>query len=141
MRSKRAGRVMTGMLVLAVSLPAMGCLVRTRAPAYVVDVEPPPPQYERIETRPGYVWVKGSWEWDGAQWQWRRGHWQAQRSGYAWRDGHWERRGRHWHWVEGNWETAEGGAVIRDHRRQPYPPQPQPYTPPPGSVIVPSEQR
>jgi len=118
---------------LALGLLSSGCLVGVHR-AYVVDQPPPQPQYERVEYRPGYVWVKGTWYWDGSQWQWERGHYETERTGLVWRDGYWEPRENRWHWVEGHWEAASNdGTVVRDHRTQP------PYQPPPGTVIVPSQ--
>lgn len=119
-----------------------GCVVAFRARAGVVaDTEPPPEQAEAVPAaRPGYVWVRGHWEWRGGQWQWQQGHWQRERAQYVWVDGHWERRGNKYHWVEGYWQAAGsapaqggGGVVVHDHRGQG-----QPQQTPPGSIDVPA---
>ena len=105
--------------LLAVGTLSLGtaCYVQAQ-PEYVVDEAPPAPQYERIETRQGYVWVRGRWEWRGGRWDWKPGYYVAQRQGYAWHEGYWDRRGNRYYWVEGSWEP---GVQVRDHR------QPEPY--------------
>src|SRR5262249_41793636 len=79
---------------------------------YVVDRPPPQPQYEVIQTRPGYVWVKGEWAWEDGQWRWLPGHYDSEREGMVWRDGYWEPTGDRWHWVEGHWENSHDHRVL-----------------------------
>jgi hypothetical protein len=110
-----------------------GCVVHAR-PAYV-ETAPPQPQYEEVYARPGYVWVRGHWEWDRGRWRWERGHWESERRGHVWRDGYWQNRGGRYYWVEGTWQEGtrppDGGVIIRDHRQ----------SPPPGTIIIPSQER
>ncbi len=119
------------------SLGLAGCVVHGR-PAYV-ETAPPEPQYEEVYARPGYVWIRGNWDWDDGRWQWRRGHWEAERRGYVWRDGRWENRGGRYYWTEGRWEAGNypqnNGVIIRDHRQN------QQYQPPPGTIVVPSQEQ
>jgi len=63
---------------------------------------PPPPREERVETRAGFVWVRGRWDWRG-KWEWLPGHWERQRARLTWYDGRWEQRGNVWIYVEGGW--------------------------------------
>ena len=113
-------------LVIGSGLAASGCVVRGSGSAHVgvsttpvVYQEPPAPQVESVIQRPGYVWVKGRWDWRGNQWVWIGGHWERERRGYQWAEGRWERRGNSWHWIEGTWAAAEistssaaGGVVV-----------------------------
>jgi hypothetical protein len=69
----------------------------------VVYQDPPPPQVERVQVRPGFVWVKGHYVWRNGQWIWSGGHWEHDRAGYAWNEGRWERDGNGWRWVDGGW--------------------------------------
>lgn len=116
-------------LALATAIAAPACTVRGSgyvgaSTTPVVYQEPPQPQVEVVQTRPGYVWVRGRWDWQNGQWQWIGGHWERERRGYAWREGNWERRGNSWHWVEGTWSVsgnggadvsnASGGVVVTD---------------------------
>jgi hypothetical protein len=115
--TRTLGWVLAALLAGAtMSLPA-GCIVVAH-PAYEVESEPPAPRYEVVPAeRPGYVWVRGYWEWHG-RWTWRAGHWERHRGqGYVWNDGYWQRRGNHYHWVEGHWSGGgRGGVEKRDHR-------------------------
>jgi len=116
----------------------------TAQPVYDSDFEPPPPQYEQVTDRPGYVWIEGYWGRVNNDWRWQPGHYDVARPGYAWRAGGWARQGNRWHYTEGRWEqsNAPSNVIIRDHRRDAQPPvqtQPlQPDQPPPGTIVVPS---
>ena len=115
-------------LALAAGIAAPGCVVRgsgyISGTSPVVYQEPPQPQVEQVQQRPGYVWVRGRWDWQNEQWQWLGGRWERERGGYAYADGRWERRGSSWHWVEGQWSAsgnagvdvsnASGGVVVTD---------------------------
>ncbi|HUJ57407.1 MAG TPA: YXWGXW repeat-containing protein [Kofleriaceae bacterium] len=68
-----------------------------------VEREPPPPQVEAIEVRPGFVWIRGRWVMRRGQWVWVGGRYERARVGYAWSPGRWDRRGDRWVWVEGRW--------------------------------------
>ncbi|HLL24623.1 MAG TPA: hypothetical protein VK427_20970 [Kofleriaceae bacterium] len=103
------------LFVLALGLGAGGCYatgsasMRTSGSA-VVYQEPPAPQLEQPSSpRPGFIWVRGRWDWRGGQWTWIDGHWERERAGYAWNEGRWERRGNGWYWVEGSWTSGGGG--------------------------------
>lgn len=98
-----------------------GCVVsgeaHVRAPVAVVEVDsdPPPPRYEEVVVRPGFIWINGHWNWDGGRWVWMGGHYERERAGYAWEPGRWEVRGGRHVWVEGTWRAGATPAV-RDHR-------------------------
>ncbi|HEY4238581.1 MAG TPA: hypothetical protein VGM88_02155 [Kofleriaceae bacterium] len=69
-----------------------------------VESEPPQPQVERVEGRPGSVWVKGHWYMQHKAWQWQAGRWEAEHAGHHYRDGRWEKREHTWVWIEGGWD-------------------------------------
>lgn len=106
-------------VVLALGLAlsaATGCTVRGSGyvgvqTTPVVYQEPPAPQVETVSARPGFVWVRGRWDWQNGQWAWVGGHWERERVGYAWTEGRWERRGNSWHWIEGSWSTSTNVSV------------------------------
>ena len=111
------------LLTLALGLPvpvAGGCVVRTQA-AVVVDSPPPPPRRTRVEVRPGFVWVEGTWAYQGNQWVWRDGYWERERAGYVYVQGRWSKRGGRWHWVEPRWDRghARGQIRVRHDQRRP----------------------
>ena len=73
MRSRRFLSTVALALALGATVPA--CVVRTqgsarfRTGAVVVYDEPPAPQYEQVTVRPGYLWIRGHWEWRGGRWE------------------------------------------------------------------------
>lgn len=79
-------------------------------PQVVEVVAPQPPPVEVIEEvpppRPGYVWARGYWHWNGGRYVVMRGHWEPVRPGYHYVHPHWERHPDGWHlrvgvWVQG----------------------------------------
>jgi hypothetical protein len=104
------------MMIGVAAAPA--CVVRGSgavvAPEATVTVstEPPPPQVETVEMRPGFVWVKGHYVWMNGQWTWTGGHWERERAGYAWTEGRWERRGNGWFFVDGTWAVSSTPVVA-----------------------------
>ena len=112
----RSRRLLSALLAAGAALsvaPVLGgCAARV---GYVVEAEPepPPPRYERVVYRPGYVYVQGHWVRSGDHWRWRSGYYERERTGMVYEHGRWERRGRSHVWVEGNWRprasvTIEG---------------------------------
>jgi len=74
--------------------------------AEVVATEAPPaPQTEVIVASPGpgYVWVRGSWEWHN-RWVWAPGRWIFPPRPHAvWVEGRWAPRRGRYVWVRGYW--------------------------------------
>jgi hypothetical protein len=114
---------------LAFAMLAGGCVVSGSAhvrPVAVVEVdsEPPPPQYEEVQVRPGFVYMQGRWNWEGGRWVWMSGRYERERAGQMWAPGRWEARGGRHVWVEGEWRAgaaparveAHGNVEVRDHR-------------------------
>lgn len=131
----------------AFAVMATGCVVRGSAgvrvapPVAVVEVdsEPPPPRYEEVVVRPGFVWVQGRWNYEGGRWVWMNGRYERERAGYMYAPGRWEQRGNRHVWVEGEWRAGaaparaevhgEGHVEVRDHR------SPAPAPEPAGPVV------
>ncbi len=77
-----------------------GCVVEQPPPhprRVYVEPPPPPPVYEEVVApqqppmtvvevipapRPGFVWARGYWHWEGGRYVAVRGHWEAVRPGY-----------------------------------------------------------
>lgn len=74
---------------------------------YVEVVAPQPPPQEVIEVepayRPGYVWARGYWRWDGRRYVAEHGHWEVERPGYHYVHPRWEPGPNGWHWRPGGW--------------------------------------
>ncbi len=68
-----------------------------------------PPAYYQAEAigvapGPGYVFVRGYWEWGGAAYRWVPGRWEARPHPRArWEEGRWRRARGGWYWVPGRW--------------------------------------
>lgn len=120
-----------GSFVLAAlfALPSVGCMVRGSGGAYVsgpsvevveVESDPPPPRVVHYESRPGFIYIDGRWNWRGGRWVWSDGYYERERAGYVYAPGRWERRGRGNVWVEGRWNSHGGhdrrNDNVRDHR-------------------------
>src|SRR5690606_23298266 len=121
--------------VACLAMIAPACMVRAGGavrvrPVLVVDEPPPPSKHRTVAARPGYVWIKGHYEYRGGSWVWMDGHWERQRSGYYWEEGRWVRRGNRWHWVEGRWVRGNADVHVRTQpapvRTSPPPPRAEP---------------
>ena len=97
-------------VAVAVAVALTGCGGRrggVDAPvATVVDRPPPPPREEPVELRPGFIWVRGSWQMRGGLWTWKAGRFERARPGQDWIAGHWQLRGDRYHWIEGRWRPS-----------------------------------
>ena len=83
----------------------------------VRDDAPPAARTERVEYRPGHVYVQGHWQRDrGHRWTWNPGHYERERPGYVYIEGRWRNDRDGHHWVDGEWRRREG-VVIRERRR------------------------
>ena len=113
--------------VLVSALFAVGMIGAVATPlpsAAAVDVQlnfgPPAPRYERVpDSRRGYVWAPGYWNWNGNRNKhvWVAGHWIRARPGYAYQAPAWvERDGRH-HFQASRWDRDGDGVPDRQDRR------------------------
>lgn len=80
---------------------------------------PPSRQHERRPTRPGrdYVWLRGSWDWQGSDWVWVPGRWE--RPGHRsarWVDARYTREGQVWRYEPAHW-SHERLTPGDDYRR------------------------
>lgn len=101
------------MALLAVVLAASGCVqervVHERRPVHeyveVIAPQPPPERVIEVEpmARPGYVWSRGYWRWEGGRYVAVHGHWVPERPGYRYVHPHWEQRNNGWYWQRGGW--------------------------------------
>ena len=67
---------------------------------------PPPLREENFEARPGFVFVRGRWDWRNGNWAWIDGHWEKERPGKRWREARWEMRDGAYLLVDGDWDEA-----------------------------------
>lgn len=83
-------------------------VVQQREYVEVIAPQPPPEQIVEVEPahRPGYIWARGYWHWDGHRYAPMGGHWEAVRPGYRYVHPHWERHNDGWHMRVGVWVNA-----------------------------------
>jgi hypothetical protein len=151
---KRNAHLIGALLAIALGAGASGCVVRAQGEmggGMYASQPPPDPQQEQFETRAGYVWIHGHYQWQGGQYAWQPGHYERERAGYSYQDGTWVNNGGQWRYNEGTWIVANGvpveahtttsGEVYADHPvvdRNGRPlggggsaPSPYPMSPPP----------
>ena len=73
------------------------------APHHWNSQPPPPPAFEEVRPRRGYVWVEGGFEWRHGRYVRMPGHWERERMGRRWQPGRGEPAGDHYVWVRGGW--------------------------------------
>ncbi len=110
----KIGKLLTAAFAASCAMAPLGLVGCAGESAYVAYDEPPPPQEEVIETRPGYFYVHGHWHRDNGRWAWNHGYYERERPGYVYAEGHWERHDHGYRWHEGGWHTR-GAIVIREH--------------------------
>jgi len=67
---------------------------------------PPALREEVVEKRPGFVYVRGRWDWRNGNWEWLPGHYEKKHHGKRWREARWELRDGAYVLVDGDWEDA-----------------------------------
>ena len=88
-----------------------GCVVEQPAPhphRVIYEAPPPPPPVVEVVApqpppRPGFIWARGYWHWEGGRYVAVRGHWEAVRPGYHYVHPHWEQGPGGWHFRAGIW--------------------------------------
>ena len=94
-------------LVLASALLAASCGgAYVGGGYYYADTPPPPVRAEVFGTAPGpgYVWIRGNWNYTGGRYNWAPGRWERPPHGRThWEAGRWEKHGSQYHFREGHW--------------------------------------
>ena len=90
----------------AVALALQGC-ARDPGARVVYATSAPPPELVEVEggpPGPSYLWLRGTWSWNGVEYIWIPGHWQSRPHPRAmWSAGIWTPTRRGWVWTEGHW--------------------------------------
>jgi hypothetical protein len=98
------------LLSAAFAAALMGFGAAAQAQSISVRIAPPAPRYEVVPVaRPGHVWVRGHWQWQGNQYAWVPGRFVTARAGYVYREPQWVQRGGSWVMVGNTWERGAGG--------------------------------
>ncbi len=64
---------------------------------------PPPPRFEHVVVRHGYVWAPGYWRWEGRRHVWAAGYWVRERPAYVWIGPRWQHHHHGWRFHGGYW--------------------------------------
>src|SRR5512138_1702292 len=88
---------------------------------YAVGTLPPDPLFEQMTPSPGYgyVWIDGSWHWNGYEWVWVAGRWEQEQVGQVYVQPYYDYVDGGYVYTPGYWSTRERiprGTVVRDHR-------------------------
>ncbi len=110
-------------IVKSVSLAALAAVVSAPLLAQLPPPPPPPPlpgleirigrvapphfRRERRTVRPGrgYVWIQGSWDWQGDNWVWIPGRWVLPEGRAHWVRARYVRQYGGWRYVPGHWSN------------------------------------
>jgi hypothetical protein len=92
-------------LVAAALVATFGATAQPRyADVAIVSVPPPAPYSEVIpESRPGFVWAPGYWDWNGRRHVWVGGTWLRERPGHVYLAPEWVQRNGRWMLDRGAW--------------------------------------
>ena len=63
---------------------------------------------ENYPAKPGYLWVRGSWQWNGYEWIWQPGHYQPDPSYDQYYNGGYQQPTGYYD-ANGNWIDTSGG--------------------------------
>ena len=89
--------------------PPQGAYPQAPVEGPVVEVPPPPPQYEVVPAAPvaGWIWIGGYWSWNLGRHVWIGGRWQAPLAGHVWVGPRWQQVGpRGWRHYGGYWRRG-----------------------------------
>jgi hypothetical protein len=102
------------LLVAGIATTLAGFALPSFADVYI-DVAPPARRAERVEHRPGYVWVPGAWEWRNGKHEWTAGHLVAERKGYRYAPDRWVSHDNDkWTYQRGGWNRDSDGDGVPD---------------------------
>jgi YXWGXW repeat-containing protein len=116
--------------------PATAGVTVGQPAAATVGSLPPEPLYEQMTGSPGYgyVWIDGSWHWNGYEWVWVGGRWvREQGAQYVYVQPNYDYANGAYVYTPGYWASRDRvprGWAIRDHRDG----RPAVVAPPPAAV-------
>jgi WXXGXW repeat (2 copies) len=99
-------RMWSGTLLLAGTLIVATAACTEALGRVHVRIGPPVPIVDArvVAPGPGYVWIPGSYTWDGSAYVWVPGRWELPpRPRAVWVPARWEHGRRGWYVVEGHW--------------------------------------
>ena len=89
----------------------------SKAQSPAVSVSPPPARNEHPESRPGFLWIQGYWDWRDERHVWVAGRWEQARTGYHWLPHRWVLSDGHWYLKHGGWAPDPQVASVPGPRK------------------------
>ena len=97
-----------GTLAVAVGLFAMAGAGSAAVAEIEIRTAPPPDRVEMVPpARPGYIYERGHYHWDGRQYVWNEGQFIQERPGHKYTPYAFERRGEVWYYRPGFWDDNQ----------------------------------
>jgi WXXGXW repeat (2 copies) len=100
-------RIRTAIVGTAVSIGVLAGAGIAQARSVEVEIATAPPE-ERVlvapEPRPGYIYERGHYTWDGHAYVWSEGRYIEERPGHVYVQPMIEHRGEHYYYRSGHWD-------------------------------------
>ena len=92
-------------LALSVGLLAGAGIAQAKTIEVEINTAPPPARVETVPAeRPGYVYERGHYKWDGHAYVWSEGRYIEARPGHTYTQPMVEHRGEHYYFRGGHWD-------------------------------------
>jgi YXWGXW repeat-containing protein len=92
-------------VALSLAMLGIGGAVQARDIAVEIGVAPPPERVEVVPApRPGYIYERGHYTWDGRAYVWSEGRFIEERPGHVYAPPVIEHRGEHYYFRSGHWD-------------------------------------
>ena len=101
---KKLGTAVTG-LALSIGIAAGAGIAQARSVEVEINAAPPADRVEVVPApRPGYVYERGHYDWDGNAYVWNDGRFVEERKGHVYVQPGIEHRGEHYYFHHGHWD-------------------------------------
>ena len=101
---KKLGTAVAG-LALSVGIAAAAGIAQARSVEVEINTAPPADRVEVVPApRPGYVYERGHYAWDGHAYVWTDGRFIEERPGHTYEQARIEHRGEHYYFHKGHWD-------------------------------------
>lgn len=103
------------LLAAAIAATLAGFALPSLAADLYINIGPPERRIERVETRAGYLWVPGAWEYKNGKHEWNKGRLVAERKGYRYQSDRWvTHNDNQWTFQRGGWNRDSDGDGTPD---------------------------
>jgi hypothetical protein len=97
-----------GAVALALGVQGTSTLAIAAVDEIEIRTAPPPDRVEIVPApRPGFIYEKGHYAWDGRQYVWTEGRFIKEREGHKYTPYAFEKRGEVWYYRPGFWDDNQ----------------------------------